>query len=315
MLRPEIVALLLDNKLISTAEDVLSIIPKSKENQNLLIKVRRGDKGEFIKVFEESAGNRVFAEVAALRLFAEANIPVPKYIESGFLKFGTESLPFLITKEVEGVCLYNEIDQLDSKQIDAIATSIVEVMKRQQQIPVLADEVATGTMRSSLSSLREKFRKTNTDNETIRRLINTCEENATALTERESAQYVTHDWRLRHIFIENMSLSGLLDLEYVKLNDFAVEVGHLLHDIRLNGTEGAIKLGLSLISKLGLLKPAEDESFAQRVKIYMSRQALTHIASKLLSGAQLEDFRDELDLAGYYQQAQSLEEIFQPIPA
>jgi len=112
--------------------------------------------------------------------------------------------------------------------------------------------------------------------------------------------WTTFDWRMKHLFVQDNHLSGIIDLEFTKVFDVAVDLAILLHDIILNGPATIVQKAVAaVIQGYGGLSNY-PEKFWDRVRFYMARQAIIHSTTMLGRGVDPYHLIGEADLAARY---------------
>lgn len=288
--------------------DNISIIQPSLSNQNLLFKVENNSALQFVKVYPASSKSEYESEHRFLQVFRNGGISVPAIVNFGTLNVHGEDNYILVTDNLAGAPLEEVLPLLSDADIRKVANSLLDVFKRQMAIHT--EKALPNTLTSAFDKTEAKFEKLGLV-DTVNKLIEKCRLQSETIEDCTDYYYVTHDWRMRHIFIANGIFSGLLDLEYVRPNDFAVEIGHFLHDLRLNEIPNSKTLALEIITGLTMLYAPCDSDYDRRVKLYMTKQALAHIAGKLAKGEPLASFDKELKLARSYCKSYDLIGIFQ----
>lgn len=93
---------------------------------------------------------------------------------------------------------------------------------------------------------------------------------------------ITFDWRLRHIWVQNRQMVGLLDLEYLAAGDARLEVANLIHDAAMcMGAEYAAAVQAYLLRDLFQGEAADVEHV---IRWCRARQAFSHAAIRSLAG-------------------------------
>lgn len=287
---------------------ICSLLLPSMRQQHVLIKVVRGGKDAFLKFYAGNSLENYQRELRFTTVLGEHGMPVPEIIHFGTTVIGGNNLAFLMTAPLQGTELQDLLPGMSAPSLETVCQSMALQLKRQKDILVHDQDLKDGTptLLSNLDRVRERLTSLGIENKTISQTMAACEARARPLSEPDRMSYVTHDWRLRHIFVnQQLQQSGLLDLEYTKPNDFAVEVAHLLHDIKINGAEKGSQLGMALLKAITSLY-RDDPDFCQRTHVYLSKQALTHVLAKLAAGYEMHLLEKELEVAYLYQTADDL---------
>lgn len=301
------IAALFENGFLEKPEGIVTLLP-SLANQNLLFKVREAARSRFIKIYPASAKHEFDSELKYLNLFKEAGLAVPACLSNTSLPIRGSLYYVLVVRELEGKCLEEVLPFLSQNELRHVSTSLLEALSQQKTI--YSEKAGDSyTLQAALDKTKAKFNGLSMTS-TVRDVLDACYRQTDTINDCKFYHYVTHDWRTRHVFIKNGVFSGLLDFEYVRPNDFALEIGHFLHDIRMSNLPNAQALAMEIIEGLPKVHDVDDVDFAKRVKLYMTKQALAHIAAKLVKGEDFLAFQHEFALAASYCVHPDLPSIF-----
>ncbi len=284
----ELSRILMGRGIVDSLRDCQSWRQPGYENHNLIIYGKKKEFDVVVKVYIGGDSKCRENERAALDFFRRHNMPVPLTFESVSLVQDRVQYPILVIQELPGEPLAKILPLSSLEEIDLIAQEVIGLLKRQtdiEQFTSLKQECTKTMLESSWRRLDVRagveFRKTFWIPEDF---IENRISDAETLGDPKKLYWVTHDWRLRHLLMDGCKISGLIDLEYARPNDFAAELANFFHDIVLHGGHnGRIFLRL-IIKHLPQLTEANSTNFYLRVLQYMSKQAIAHILAKMSEG-------------------------------
>lgn len=296
--------------------EIVRFVPESFYNQNSVLFCHSNGGRFVVKIFSPRNLPRHENEISALKQFSKISFPIPELITQGIIRSGDDVLfGYIIMSELDGCPLDEVIKGYDLLAVEKISSQLLQFLKSQREF--------CGDKNTELicdpDILVKKFQAFLTE-PTVSHLENlgikkekimVLTRAAGQLAPPRTFSYVTHDWRLRHIFVVRDGITGIIDLEYLKPNDFAAEIAHFLHDLILHNSSEARLIGCNILDNLTYIAP-DDPNMIERIPLWMSKQAITHVCAKYTGGFDRAVLKKEVDLALQYGElsARNLRELF-----
>lgn len=281
--------------------------------QNVVLHARLDDSPVVVKAYADtpSAARCAVSEAAAVDRYTTFGLPVPQVLD-----LRTEQLDdatactVLVLSELPGRPLSADLPDHGPSVAAAAGTKVGQLLAVQhhaERLPVTSPDV----MQASWQRIRRRYEQTLTQELGVQpKVLAAMDQRASQLPDPGTLGWVTFDWRLRHLLWDTTTITGLLDLEYVKPADSAVELANLLHDAAAHLDPGRYAaFGPAVRAAYEERIPAEEHPSDERLLFCMARQAFSHAAVKYWQGITDNRIADELSLAFAYLDAASLDEI------
>ena len=314
----QIVDRLIQSCCLPQETEIARFVPESFYNQNSVIFCHNQSESFVVKVFSPKNLPRCENEINALKQFSKISFPIPDLINQGIIKSGDEILfGYIVMSKINGHPLDEVIDGYDLSALEKISMQILSFLRSQRDFnddlgiylpcdeDILSNKLKNFLLEPTLSMLKEMgISEAN--------LLSLIERSA-YITKPKTFSYVTHDWRLRHIFVDRDEVTGIIDLEYLKPNDFAAEIAHFLHDLILHRSSEARVIGWNILNNLSYIAP-DDQTLIERLPLWMAKQAITHAHGKATSGFPKDVLVREVGLALQYGELtpETLKQLFNP---
>lgn len=281
--------------------------------QNIVLHAQLDGRPVVVKVYADTdaAARCAAAEAAALDRYATFGLPVPQVIDlrSGLLADHTPCT-VVVLAELPGRPLSADLPNRDptvAADAGTLVGRLLALQHRAERLPVTSPGVAA----ASWQRIRERYEPT-----LIHELgidpddFATMGHRAAVLPDPTSLGWVTFDWRLRHLLWDGTTVTGLVDLEYTKPYDSAVELANLLHDltIQLDPPHRQAFAQASRIAYEQAIAP-DDRPTDDRLLFWMARQAFSHAAVKHWQGVHDDRITQELRLTRHYLDAASVDDV------
>lgn len=279
----DVISFLVKNKIFTNPVETKVLLP-SNYNQNEIHFIKEKDKEYIFKIYRNGHVKEYQNEldcIAMLNHIKRVSTITPKIYMSGTIRIDNEDKDYIIEESFNGISLDEFLIHLSDKKLNDIANDIIRIFEIEKElisVKYCSDDSETmieKAMNRSLNRLKIDW---------IRQLdfssddINKCIELAKEGNNPNTLHLITQDLRARHLLYNSEGFIGLIDLEYVKLNDIALEIGHFLHDLLLLNTSNSKKLFYILKDQLNEKYTKQD---MHRIYLYMIKQGLTSIAAKM----------------------------------
>lgn len=306
-----VISFLVENKIFDNPIETDVLLPSSY-NQNEIHFIKANDKEYVFKIYRDGHIKEYQNELDCISMFGKMKYTstiTPKIFMSGTIRVDGEDKDYIIEEYLNGISLDDFMEQLTDDKLNNIADDIMKVFDTEEKlisVPYCSDDSETmieKAMNRSLNKLKIDW---------IRRLdfssedINKCIELAKDSENPKTLHLITQDLRARHLLYNDIGFVGLIDLEYVKLNDIALEIGHFLHDLLLLNTTNSKRLFCLLCDRLNK-KYKEQE--LKRIYLYMIKQGITNVASKMERGLNLDCVLNEVKWIKKYIISKNINEI------
>ena len=307
----DVISFLVKNKIFTNPVETKVLLP-SNYNQNEIHFIKEKDKEYVFKIYRDGHIKEYQNELDCISMFKKmqyVSTLTPKIYMSGTIRIDGEDKDYIIEEFLNGVSLDGILEQLSDKKLNDIAADIIKIFETEENLISVnycsddSETMVEKAMNRSLNKLKIDW---------IRRLdfsseaINKCIELAKEGNNPKKLHLITQDLRARHLLYNKEGFVGLIDLEYVKLNDIALEIGHFLHDLLLLNNTKSKRLFYILRDRLSKKYNKED---LNRIYLYMIKQGITDIASKMERNLDLEYVLPEVKLVKKYIISKNIEDI------
>ena len=214
-----------------------------------------------------------------------------------------------IIEDLNGETLDTFLDRLNDKELENIANDIMKIFEMEEDlfvIPYKSDDSQTLIEKSMIKALNKLSIEWIRTLDFSTDMINKALELSKTGNEPFHMHLITQDLRARHLVYNKNKFVGIIDLEYAKLNDLALEMGHFLHDLLLLNTTNSKRLFCILRSKLAL---RYDSEVMNRIYLYMIKQGITNVASRMTRNIGLEIVLPEITRIKQYIIAKNIDDI------
>lgn len=278
----EIIEFLKKNNLMSDPVET-KVLQPSYYNQNEVHFIKNKGENYIFKIYRDGHDNEYHNELDNLSLFGRA-LPIkytPSIFSTGTIRINGEDKNYTIIEDLNGETLDTFLDTLNDKGLNNVTDDVMRIFEMEENlfaIPYKSDDNETliqKSMKKALNRLTiEWIRKLDFSTD----MINKALELSKTGNEPIHMHLITQDLRARHLIYNKNKFVGIIDLEYVKLNDLALEIGHFLHDLLLLNTSNSKRLFYLLRDKL---KQRYKSDFMNRIYLYMIKQGITNVASRM----------------------------------
>ena len=306
-----VIEFLKNNNLMDDPIETKVLMP-SPYNQNEIHFIVDGDKRYVFKIYRDGHIKEYQNELDCISMFNKINALStisPKIYMAGTIRVDGEDKDYIIEEYFNGTSMDIFIEQLDDSELKHIADDVMKIFETEENlisVPYYSDDSETmieKAMNKALNKLKIDW---------IRRLdfssdaINKCIELSKEANNPKALHLITQDLRARHLLYNNTGFIGIIDLEYVKLNDIALEIGHFLHDLLLLNTSNSKRLFYILRDKLNEKYSRED---INRIYLYMIKQGITNVASKMDRGLDMDIVLAEIKTIKKYIVSRNIDDI------
>lgn len=277
-----IIEFLKNNNLMENPVET-KVLEPSSYNQNEVHFIKDNGKYYIFKIYRDGHDNEYHNELDSLSLFLRA-LPIkctPKIYSTGTINIDGVNKNYTIIEDLDGKSLDTFLSSLNEKELQNVADDIMKIFQMEENIfciPYKSDDDETlieKSMKKALNKLTiDWIRKLDFSTD----MINKALELSKTGNEPYHMHLITQDLRARHLIYNKKKFVGIIDLEYVKLNDLALEIGHFLHDLLLLNTDNSKRLFSILREKL---KKTYESDFLNRIYLYMIKQGITNVASRM----------------------------------
>jgi len=280
--------------------ETLKVLGSGFYNQNALYFLKDSGQEYVLKIYSPSLQATYENEVKSLKdlqtdsFFSKV---VPRVYKSGQLD---DSRYYVLMSKLPGTSLDQAIENMSPENLKGVAEDISRFWQGEREFS------SVGYKKDSSATLLEQAFIRNFDKlggDTWEKLGITRALQQKWLTwagqagDPEKLSLITQDFRLRHLLYSDQRISGLVDFEYMKHNDIALEIGHCLHDLLLLNTSASRRLFGFLWEKV---IPDCSPKERYRIYLYMMKQGLGNIASKVKRGLKGELLTREIGLVTAY---------------
>ena len=273
----------LKNNHLMTDPVETKVMPPSSYNQNEVHFIKDKNKHYIFKIYRDNHEAEYHNELDNLSLFLRA-LPIkctPEILSTGTINIDGVDKNYTIIEDLNGESLDTFIDTLTDKELQNVADDIMKIFQMEEKlfvIPYKSDDNETLIVKSMKKALNKLTIDWIRQLDFSTDMINKALELSKTGNEPYHMHLITQDLRARHLIYSKKKFTGIIDLEYVKLNDLALEVGHFLHDLLLLNTNNSKRLFCILRDKL---KQVYESDFLNRIYLYMIKQGITNVASRM----------------------------------
>ncbi|MDX2972181.1 phosphotransferase family protein [Kribbella solani] len=226
-----------------------------------------------------------------------AHLPVPRllWLGDGVCEACGSSVLVLITEQLPGEAadLVLERDRLGNR----IWEQCSEILKR--QFAIESSQATKGYLRERYTRFRAAHAPLLMNDRNVPRWA--FEVMASAASQLPDPQYlalITFDWRLRHLFVQDGVITGMIDVEYAKLGDPLLEVANFIHDVRIHDLRSSADAADVLVQTIGSRGTDAD---GPSLLFYQARQAFAHAAIRQRANdLEADAIQAEIDLGMRY---------------
>lgn len=281
---------------------ILNVLNSSLKNQNQLFFLKHEQKTVVLKLFDANHKNEYMTELNAMYFFKKIN--KFKYITPNILSTGIiNDNQYILMNFISGIDLETSLPTMSRKDIIQVSNHIINLIKSEKtttSLPFVSHDktpLILKDMQRAIDRLKQvSLSNLPLSNDDLERALYLCESSS----EPQYLHFITQDLRLRHILWENNQINGIVDFEYAKFNDISFEIGHLFHDILSLQCANGFYLFQQLYKNLQKVITIPD---MQRVFLYMIKQGITTISSKLKRNLDRNHIHQEACLIKSYIQA------------
>jgi len=305
-----IIQFLKNNNLMADPVET-KVLQPSSYNQNEVHFIKDKNKHYIFKIYRDGHDSEYHNEMDNLSLFARA-LPIkytPNILFTGTINIDGVDKNYIIIEDLNGDTLDTFLDRLNEKDLQNVADDIMKIFEMEENlfvIPYKSDDEETlieKSMKKALNKLTiDWIRKLDFSTD----MINKALELSKTGNEPYHMHLITQDLRARHLVYNKNKFVGIIDLEYVKLNDLALEIGHFLHDLLLLNSANSKRLFCILRDKL---VERYDEQVMNRIYLYMIKQGLTNVASRMNRNISMDIVLPEITRIKHYIIAKNINDI------
>ena len=305
-----IIQFLKNNNLMADPVET-KVLQPSSYNQNEVHFIKDKNKHYIFKIYRDGHDGEYHNELDNLSLFARA-LPTkrtPAIYFTGTINVDGVDKNYTIIEDLNGETLDTFLDRLNDKELENIANDIMKIFEMEEDlfvIPYKSDDSQTLIEKSMIKALNKLSIEWIRTLDFSTDMINKALELSKTGNEPFHMHLITQDLRARHLVYNKNKFVGIIDLEYAKLNDLALEMGHFLHDLLLLNTTNSKRLFCILRSKLAL---RYDSEVMNRIYLYMIKQGITNVASRMTRNIGLEIVLPEITRIKQYIIAKNIDDI------
>jgi phosphotransferase family enzyme len=279
--------------------------------QNVVFHAHLGRRAVVVKVYATVATHCATAEVAAIDRYSTFGLPVPNVVDvrTGHLAGGT-SCTAVVLDRLPGQPLSLQLRQCEPEEAERAGEQVGRLLAVQHHAE-RRPTTPTRFLQASWQRIRERYEQTLTTELDVNPLqLDDMTRRSRSLPDPATLGWVTFDWRLRHLLWNGTTITGLLDLEYTKPYDSAVELANLLHDAtsQLAPARRQAFTHAARSAYEAHIQPP-DRPPDDRLLFCMARQAFSHATVKHWQGVHDQRITNELHQAAHYLAANRLDDV------